>query len=71
MEEDSAGEESKHGKNKQSFILQPHSCGLLLFSGSTFYHERFFQLVFIIFFENTHGPALPHFAVKKLYYALQ
>jgi hypothetical protein len=53
-------------KIKQPFILQPHSCGLLLFSGSTFYHQPFFQLVLLIFFNTTHSPSLPHHAEKKI-----
>jgi hypothetical protein len=50
--EDSVDASSSKIKNKQSFMLQPHSCGLLLFSCSEFYHEDFFQLVFYSFSLN-------------------
>jgi hypothetical protein len=52
MVEDVVSAGDKHSKNKQSFILQPRSCGLLLFSCSEFYHEDFFQLVFYSFSLN-------------------
>jgi len=53
-------------KSNNHLFYSPRFCGLLLFSGSAVYHECYFSAIFIVFFEYTHGPALPHVAVKKI-----